>query len=80
MTATASRAYALAREFRKQGAKVILGGIHPSVLPEEAGQHADAVLVGEAEGLWPAILEDAARDALKPTYYTTCRRRYRCLW
>ena len=69
MTATASRAYALAREFREQGAKVILGGIHPSVLPEEAGQHADAVLVGEAEGLWPAILEDAAQDALKPTYY-----------
>lgn len=69
MTATASRAYALAREFRERRAKVILGGIHPSVLPEEAGQHADAVLVGEAEGLWPAILEDAARDALKPTYY-----------
>jgi radical SAM superfamily enzyme YgiQ (UPF0313 family) len=69
MTATAPRAYRLAREFRRQGAKVILGGIHPSVLPEEASQHADAVLVGEAEGLWPVILEDAARDALQPVYY-----------
>jgi radical SAM superfamily enzyme YgiQ (UPF0313 family) len=69
MTATASRAYALAKEFRGRGAKVVLGGIHPSVLPEEAGRHADAILVGEAEGLWPAILEDAARDALKPIYY-----------
>jgi radical SAM superfamily enzyme YgiQ (UPF0313 family) len=69
MTATASRAYALARAFRKRGAKVVLGGIHPSVLPEEASRHADAVLVGEAEGFWPVILEDAARDALKPIYY-----------
>ncbi|MFA5098540.1 MAG: radical SAM protein [Candidatus Margulisiibacteriota bacterium] len=69
MTATAPRAYKLARDFRNQGAKVILGGIHPSVLPEEASQHADAVLVGEAEGIWPAILEDAARGALQPIYY-----------
>jgi radical SAM superfamily enzyme YgiQ (UPF0313 family) len=69
MTATATRAYRLAREFRKQGAKVILGGVHPSVLPEEASQHGDAVVVGEAEGLWPVILEDAARGALKPIYY-----------
>ncbi|MCL4500642.1 MAG: B12-binding domain-containing radical SAM protein [Deltaproteobacteria bacterium] len=69
MTATASRAYALAREFRAQGAKVVLGGIHPSVLPEEAGRHADAIVVGEAEGVWPQILTDAARDQLRPIYY-----------
>ena len=46
---------------------MILGGIHPSVLPEEASQHADAVLVGEAEPLWQVILEDAARDSLQPS-------------
>jgi radical SAM superfamily enzyme YgiQ (UPF0313 family) len=69
MTATASRAYKLARDFRNQGAKVILGGIHPSVLPEEASQHADAVVVGEAEGIWPSILEDASRGALQPIYH-----------
>jgi len=69
MTATAPRAYVLARAFRERGAKVVLGGIHPSVLPEEATRHADAVLVGEAEGFWPVILEDAARDELKPIYY-----------
>ena len=69
MTATAPRAYQLARDFRNQGSMVILGGIHPSVLPEEASQHADAVLVGEAEGIWPTILEDAARGALQPIYY-----------
>jgi radical SAM superfamily enzyme YgiQ (UPF0313 family) len=67
-TAAAFRAYALAGEFRKRGAKVILGGIHPSVLPEEAAQHADAVMVGEAEGFWQIIIEDAARNALKPIY------------
>lgn len=69
MTATATRAYKLARDFRNQGVKVVLGGIHPSVLPEEASQHADAVLVGEAEGIWPTILEDAVRGALQPIYY-----------
>ncbi|MCL4503299.1 MAG: B12-binding domain-containing radical SAM protein [Deltaproteobacteria bacterium] len=69
MTATASRAYALAKEFRAQGAKVVLGGIHPSVLPEEASRHADAIVVGEAEGVWPQILTDAARGQLRPIYY-----------
>jgi radical SAM superfamily enzyme YgiQ (UPF0313 family) len=68
-TAAAFRAYALAAEFRKRGARVVLGGIHPSVLPEEAAQHADAVLVGEAEGFWEIILEDASRNELKPIYY-----------
>ena len=49
--------------------EVVLGGVHPSVLPEEAAQHADAVMVGEAEGFWQIIIEDASRNALKPIYY-----------
>jgi radical SAM superfamily enzyme YgiQ (UPF0313 family) len=69
MTATAPRAYALAKRFRERGAQVILGGIHASVLPEEAGRHADAVLVGEAEALWDRILEDAEHRRLEPVYY-----------
>jgi len=68
MTATAPRAYAIAKIFRERGAKVILGGIHPSVLPEEAGQHADAVLVGEAEGIWRSILADAEQGTLQRLY------------
>jgi radical SAM superfamily enzyme YgiQ (UPF0313 family) len=68
MTATAPRAYALADEFRKTGARVVLGGIHPSVLPEEASRHADAVVVGEAEAVWPQILEEATRQTLKQVY------------
>jgi radical SAM superfamily enzyme YgiQ (UPF0313 family) len=69
MTATAPRAYKLSEWFRKRGAKVILGGIHASVRPEEASRYADAVLIGEAEPLWEKILADAAGDRLQPIYH-----------
>ena len=69
MTATAPRAYNLSEWFRKRGAKVILGGVHASVRPEEASRHADAVPVGEAEALWGSILADAARNRLNPIYH-----------
>ena len=68
MTATAPRAYSLAARFRQNGTKVILGGIHPSVLPEEAAQFADSVVVGEGEGLWPQVLHDARHNELKKFY------------
>lgn len=68
MTATANRAYELAGTFRRNGTKVILGGIHPSVLPDEAAEFADAVVVGEAEGLWPEVLHDTQRNQLKKVY------------
>jgi hypothetical protein len=51
-TFTARRAYQIAAEFRRRGVPVVLGGHHPSLLPEEASAHADAVVVGEAEGAW----------------------------
>lgn len=65
MTATAPRAYELASLFKRNGAKVILGGIHPSVLPNEAAQFADAVVVGEAEGVWQQFLCDMGRNQFK---------------
>jgi len=68
MTATAPRAYELASLFRERGAKVVLGGIHPSVLPQEAARFADAVVVGEAEGVWAEVLDDARRDRLEQFY------------
>jgi len=68
MTATAPRAYDLASFFRQNGAKVVLGGIHASVMPEEAARFADAVVVGEAEGAWPEVLHDARRNRLKKVY------------
>jgi len=53
LTSTAQRAYEIADIFRARGIKVVLGGIHASFLPDEAGQHADAVVIGEAEQTWP---------------------------
>jgi radical SAM superfamily enzyme YgiQ (UPF0313 family) len=68
LTVTAQRAYEIADTFRARGVKVILGGIHPSVLPEEASQHADAVVIGEAEGIWPNLLEDFKANKLQRVY------------
>lgn len=68
MTPTAPRAYELADAFRQRGRQVVLGGMHPSALPEEAAAHADAVVVGEAEGVWEEVLRDAARRRLRGIY------------
>jgi radical SAM superfamily enzyme YgiQ (UPF0313 family) len=68
MTSNSARAYALAGEFRKRGAKVVLGGVHPTILPEEAGHFADSVVVGEAEGVWERLLEDAQQGRLEARY------------
>lgn len=69
MTSNAPRAYALAEEFRRRGRTVVLGGVHPTVLPEEGLRHADAVVVGEAEGVWPELLEDFAKGRLQRIYH-----------
>ena len=68
MTITAQRAYEIANAFRARGVKVIFGGSHPSALPEEAVQHADAVVVGEAEGIWSNVIEDFKANELKRIY------------
>lgn len=68
MTFLAPRAYEIAREFRARGVKVVLGGIHPTAVPEEAIQHADSVVIGEAEELWPALICDFQHGELKPFY------------
>ncbi len=68
MTIQARRAYELADGFRSAGKKVVLGGIHPSVQPDEALQHADAVVVGEAEPVWSQVLADAEAGRLHGAY------------
>ncbi|MBI5234420.1 MAG: B12-binding domain-containing radical SAM protein [Deltaproteobacteria bacterium] len=68
MTTLAPRAYEIAREFRRRGVPVILGGIHVSMMLEEASQYADSVVVGEAEGVWPAVINDFINGRLKKTY------------
>ena len=61
-------AYRMADKLRALGKKVVLGGIHVTALPEEAGQHADAIVLGEAENVWKDVLDDAESDRMKPVY------------
>jgi len=68
VTNTAHRAYQIADEYRKRDKKVIMGGIHPTILPQEALDHCDAVCVGEGEQLWPEILQDFKNGRLRPFY------------
>lgn len=67
-TPLAVAAYEIADNFLKRGKKVILGGPHTFVFPEEARSHASAVAIGEGEKLWPIILRDAEQDALEDFY------------
>lgn len=69
MTATAPRAYELCGEFKKKGKTVVLGGVHPTILPDEALQFADCVVVGEAEGVWKNVLSDFQNKKLQKTYH-----------
>lgn len=68
LTASVDEAYRLADEFRTLGSKVVMGGLHVSVLPEEALAHCDAVLVGNAEGVWNRLLTDAKKGDLQRIY------------
>jgi radical SAM superfamily enzyme YgiQ (UPF0313 family) len=68
ITGTAKRAYELAAHYRAHGKSVVLGGPHVTLIPEEAAQHADAIVVGYAEDTWPELLRDFARGALKNEY------------
>jgi radical SAM superfamily enzyme YgiQ (UPF0313 family) len=70
ITPAASRAYEIADEFRKRGMTVVLGGWHPSIFPDEAKQHADAVIIGEGENSWLQLLHDFEKGSLK-SYYDT---------
>lgn len=68
MTALAPRAYEIADRFRSRGVPVVLGGMHPTFLPDEALEHADAVVAGDAEGVWPQVIADAETGCLGGVY------------
>ena len=68
LTKTAVRAYDIADAYRRKGIPVVLGGIHPTAVPKEAKEHADSVVLGEAEEVWPHLVEDARTGNLKPFY------------
>lgn len=79
MTSSATRAYEIADKYREMGSRVVLGGIHPSMLPQEAIQHADCVVIGEADETWPILLEDFRRGELKQFYKADTRPDIRTL-
>lgn len=71
MTSQANRAYEISRIYRERGIPVVLGGVHVSLMPEDAALNADAIAVGEAEGTWPELIADFRKGLLKKVY--TCK-------
>lgn len=67
-TSSINRAYAIANRYRVNGTKVVLGGIHASMFPDEAVQYVDTVVKGEAENIWPVIIKDFENNTLKKIY------------
>jgi radical SAM superfamily enzyme YgiQ (UPF0313 family) len=73
MTPLAPRGYEIADEYRRRGVQVVMGGMHPTWLPEEAIIHCDAVVIGEADEIWAEVLRDAERGKLKRFYQQNAR-------
>jgi radical SAM superfamily enzyme YgiQ (UPF0313 family) len=73
-TFTALRAYKIARQFRARGVRVVMGGYHVTLVPDEARAEADAIVIGDAEPVWREMIEDARRGALCPVYQGAPRR------
>lgn len=69
MTPWALRAYQLAEEYKRMGSQVVMGGPHATYVPLEVKNYVDAVVIGEAQDLWPRVIEDARRRNLKPFYF-----------
>jgi radical SAM superfamily enzyme YgiQ (UPF0313 family) len=67
-TYTAKRAYDIADYYRAKGVPVVMGGYHPTFLPNEALGHADAVVLGDAEGVWEQVVSDACNGQLQKMY------------
>ncbi len=70
LTGTAPRAYEIADQFKAKGATVVLGGVHVTLMPNEARKHADAIVCGFAETTWPELLRDFQKGELKPEYHS----------
>lgn len=68
LTGTACRAYKIADNFRQKNIPVVLGGVHVTILPEEARQHADSIIIGMAERSWPRLLSDFRDNKMQKVY------------
>lgn len=69
LTPNSTRAYEIADKFIKMGSKVVLGGVHPSLMPNESIKHANSVIIGEAEEIWKDIINDVEDQRFKKFYY-----------
>jgi radical SAM superfamily enzyme YgiQ (UPF0313 family) len=67
-TYTAMRSYQIASEYRRRGVPVVMGGFHPTLAPHEAREYAEAIVIGEAEAVWPEVIEDARDGRLRRVY------------
>ncbi len=67
-TYTAKRSYRIAEEFRKRGRKVVMGGYHVTLLPQEAAEYADSIVTGNAEGVWDRVISDFREGRMKARY------------
>jgi radical SAM superfamily enzyme YgiQ (UPF0313 family) len=72
-TYSARRAYQIADRFRRKGVPVVMGGFHATLAPDEVEEHADAIVLGEAENLWSQIVHDAECGQLKKRYHDEVR-------
>lgn len=72
-TYTAKRAYQIASEYRRRGVPVVMGGFHPTLVPDEAVEYAESIVIGEAESLWPQLVEDFRAGRLKRVYRGSSR-------
>jgi radical SAM superfamily enzyme YgiQ (UPF0313 family) len=72
-TYTARRAYQIASAYRRRGVPVVMGGFHATLMPEEVSQYAESIVVGEAEGLWPQVIQDFQHGTLRRVYRRSSR-------
>jgi radical SAM superfamily enzyme YgiQ (UPF0313 family) len=72
-TYTAKRAYQIATEYRRRGVPVVMGGFHATLCPDEVERYAEAVVVGEAEAVWPQVIDDLRHRTLRKRYQSAGR-------
>lgn len=68
-TFTARRSYEIAAAYRARGVPVVMGGMHPTLIPQEVAEHCDAMVTGDAESVWAQVIADAAAGRLQPHYH-----------
>lgn len=69
-TFSAKRAYILAQKYKKENKTIVMGGFHPTMMPDECLEYADAVIIGEAEDTWNIVVNDLKNNKLQKKYFS----------